>query len=341
MKKNYNCGSSETTRKAPYFDFSDFYKYGHAEHVPRISEEFLEWFIGFFEGDGSLSYRENGSYTRLSVSVAQKEKKILDKIAYTFGFGRVSCTSSKSSVWWRWTLESKKTVKPIYFLLSGNLILPNRQQQFLNWVKVGEKKGIFQPGKTKPWSSSISLNNGWLSGFIDAEGCFYAAFRLSTAKKYVKYEKLLKSILIKKFSKTVFNKKEQEILEIFYLSKPNLRQKMLLAQKNDQLTFQVFEEIAKLFETQSLSKYKFKNKTTYYVQLELNTLESQEILIDYLWCYKLKTIKYISFRRWWRVYLRRKNGIHLSPKGIKRLFRLVKAINQHTAELYDKSYIEK
>lgn len=339
MKKNYNCGSSETIRKAPYFDFNDFYKYGHAAHVPRISEAFLEWFIGFFEGDGSLSYTENNSYTRLRFSLAQKEKKIIEQISYTFGFGRVSRTSSKTSIWWRWTLESKRSIEQMYFLLSGNLILPNRRKQFLDWFEVGQKNGIFKDYKAKPWSSSISLKNGWLSGFIDAEGCFYASFRLSTAKKYVQSEKLIKPILT--MPKNIFNKKEQEIFNIFCLSKPILRQKMLLSQKNDQLTFQVFEEIAKLFETKSLSKYKFKNKKTYYVQLELNTLTSQEILIDYLWCYKLKTIKYISFRRWWRVYLRRKNGIHLSPKGIKRLFKLVKAINQNTAELYDKSYIEK
>ena len=64
MKKNYNCESSETTRETSNFNFNDFYKYGHVKHVPRISEEFLEWFIGFFEGNGSLSYTENTFYNR-------------------------------------------------------------------------------------------------------------------------------------------------------------------------------------------------------------------------------------------------------------------------------------
>ena len=45
-------GSSETTREASLFDFRYFYKYGQSSHVPRISEAFLEWFVGFYEGDG-------------------------------------------------------------------------------------------------------------------------------------------------------------------------------------------------------------------------------------------------------------------------------------------------
>lgn len=43
--------SSETKGKASTFNFDLFYAYGHASHVPRISEAFLEWFIGFFEGE--------------------------------------------------------------------------------------------------------------------------------------------------------------------------------------------------------------------------------------------------------------------------------------------------
>lgn len=36
----------------------------------------------------------------------------------------------------------------------------------------------------KPWTSKVSLQNGWLSGFLDAEGCFYAHYKLSKRPSY-------------------------------------------------------------------------------------------------------------------------------------------------------------
>ena len=72
--KTFTNGSSETRRKEPFFSFANFYKYGHAKHVPRIEESFLEWFIGFFEGDGSLSsHATYGPYIQLRFSISQKE----------------------------------------------------------------------------------------------------------------------------------------------------------------------------------------------------------------------------------------------------------------------------
>ena len=125
---NFNLyGSSETIRKAPYFNFDDFYTYGHAKHVPRISETFLEWFIGFFEGDGSLGFSKKRFYTRLRkvkaykepvcerlyFHICQKERQIIEKIAYIFGFGGVSSFNKNGEVYWRWTLDSKNAIENI------------------------------------------------------------------------------------------------------------------------------------------------------------------------------------------------------------------------------------
>ena len=190
MENNNNCGSSETIRKAPYFNFEDFYKYGHAKHVPRIEESFLEWFIGFFEGDGYLGFSKsriynrvrNGKiykevvYERLRFSICQKERKIIENIAYKFGFGRISSFNQKGEIYWKWELDSKKSIENIAYLLLGNLIIIERQKQFLEWIETGEKRNMIKLpfNKNKPYFSSINLNNAWLSGFIDAEACFYA-----------------------------------------------------------------------------------------------------------------------------------------------------------------------
>lgn len=351
MEKNYNCGSSETIRKALDFNFNDFYKYGHADHVPRIKESFLEWFIGFFEGDGSLGFSKKRFYNRsrngktyvepvcerLVFKICQKERQIIEKIAYTFGFGSVSCFKKNENFYWCWSLNSKQSIERIGYLLSGNLIIIKRQQQFVKWVEIGQKKNMFKfPfDKNKPWNSNISLNNGWISGFIDAEGCFYANFSIPHILKK-KIEKL-------PTMKKNWSKQDYEIFFEISKHKFKLKQKMSLTQISTSENLQLFKKILILFQGKTL--YIFNNnkisKLSYndYVRVEFHSLYSQELIINYLTDYPLQTIKNISFKRWQRVYLRRKEGVHLSPKGTKRLYRLVNAINSHSKRPYDKKYI--
>ena len=88
------------------------------------------------------------------------------------------------------------------------------------------------------------------------------------------------------------------------------------------------------------SFFVFQNKTIkkttdkYYVRIELSSLSSLNIIVNYLKTYPLQTIKNVAFIRWTRVYFRRKNKVHLSPKATQRLYRLVKAINHHSKQLY-------
>ena len=352
MQNNNNCGSSETIRKAPYFNFEDFYKYGHAKHVPRIEESFLEWFIGFFEGDGYLGFSKSRIYNRLRngkeykepvcerlyFHICQKEKRIIEKIAYIFGFGRVSSFNQNGEIYSRWVLDSKNSMEKIAYLLSGNLIIKERQKQFLQWIKVGEKKNMFKfPfNKNKPYCSSINLKNAWLSGFIDAEACFYANFSLPSSIKQ-------KIITLPKMKKNWSNEHYQIFIEISQY-KFRLLQKMTLTQVSTEETNELFKQILFLFKGKSF--YIFQNSkakklsTKKYVRVEFSSLDSQKLIIDYLSNYPLQTIKHISFIRWKKVYFRRKEGVHLSPKGTQRIYRLVKAINSHSKTLYNKKYIK-
>jgi hypothetical protein len=57
-KQPSNLGSSETTREAPLFkksqfDFSFIFK-TLPDHIKITDVKFLQWFIGFSEGDGSF-----------------------------------------------------------------------------------------------------------------------------------------------------------------------------------------------------------------------------------------------------------------------------------------------
>ena len=306
-KKTPLCGSSETTRETP-FDFTLFYKYGHAHHISRIPEAFLEWFIGFYEGDGSI-YSSQTLYSkrRFSFQITQKDQQLIERLQYTFGFGNISKEIRTTGIYWKWTLESKETIEKMAYLLHGNLIWPYRQIQYIEWIQTGQKQGLFQQIQLDLVMianrvDNISFNNAWLSGFIDAEGCFYAH--------------------IKETCSTIPG------------SLPNihLKQKMHLTQAlkaPDRSDLMVFERFQTIFELKSrISIFQNNSEGRFFARIECHTLLSQELIIHYLNYYKLKTQKYISYRRWWRVWLRRKEQIHLTDKGRKRLYRLVKNINQ-------------
>ena len=81
-----NIGSSETIREALQFD--DYTKLGQPEHIPNVDKSFLEWFIGFTEGDGSFDQ------SKLAFIINQKDPKLLFKIKKKLGFGSVYETSN-------------------------------------------------------------------------------------------------------------------------------------------------------------------------------------------------------------------------------------------------------
>jgi hypothetical protein len=58
-KTTSNLGSSETTHEAPLFkksqfDFSLYFQNAQPDHIKITDVKFLQWFIGFSEGDGSI-----------------------------------------------------------------------------------------------------------------------------------------------------------------------------------------------------------------------------------------------------------------------------------------------
>lgn len=299
-------GSSETTRETP-FNFDLFYKYGHAHHISRIPESFLEWFIGFYEGDGSI-YSTQTSYSkkRLSFQITQKDQQFIQQLRDTFGYGNINKEIRKTGVYWKWTLESKETIEKIAYLLYGNLIWPNRQIQYIKWIQIGQNQGLFSkiPLKELTFISSnksISLQNAWLSGFIDAEGCFYAHLKeMNSLKSGKPTVKLSQKMTLTQIMKT-----------------PNQSERI------------IFDKLLNLFQIKG-TIYIFQNQVNnnFYGRIEIRTIQDQKRLIQYLQNYKLKSQKYIAYRRWWRVWLRRTEKIHLTEKGLKRLRRLIHNINQ-------------
>jgi hypothetical protein len=177
MKKNniildkYFDGSSETLRKVT-FDFDVFTNSYIIDQKKKIDQDFLEWFVGFTEGDGSftISRPKNGK-KRLFFFLVQNDIQALQRIRSTLGFGRVQKHGNAH----RFAASSKADIDRLITLFNGNLLLDKTNTRFRQWVDVrneltpNKKNHIRVKNQLKLFNY---LDTGWLSGFISAEGCF-------------------------------------------------------------------------------------------------------------------------------------------------------------------------
>lgn len=309
-------GSSETTRESPLssFNFTDFVEHHIVQHKKLVDPAFLEWFVGFVEGDGTFCSREipprqltpavinvidqdsaqaRGSMVlrkrRFLFQVCQKDPKVLYKIRGGLGFGTVRQSGSKEARHWRYTVEDRRGVQRIMALFNGNLVLPKRRRQFANWIC--EAREILWPSfALRDTAPVVSLDTGWLSGFIDAEGCFYAGFTTPALRYTVSYR---------------------------------LSQKMHITQRDEAGEREVLGQIGLLLQSKATVRL-VKPPDCY--RIEVCSVESHQLLIEYLKRFPLQA-KAVAFRQWWRVYLLRVEGRHLNETGIRRMRRLCSTIS--------------
>ena len=336
--------SSETTREPPLssFNFTDFVEHHLVEHKKLVNPAFLEWFVGFVEGDGTFCSREIPPYQptpavrgvgtpasqsgpsqpprsyifiknvkgvaneppfyfsqkcvnkgarkrRFLFQVCQKDPKVLYKIREELGFGAVRQSGNEEARHWRYTVEDRRGLQRIMALFNGNLVLPKRRRQFANWIC--DAREILWPSfALSDTGPVVSLDTGWLSGFIDAEGCFYAAFTTPSLRYTVSYR---------------------------------LAQKMHITQRDEYGEREVLGRIGLLLQSKATVRL-VKPPDCY--RIEMCSVESHQVLIEYLKHFPLQS-KAIPFRQWWRVYLLRVKGRHLNETGIRRMRRLCSTIS--------------
>lgn len=159
-------GTSETTREitSDFFNFNLFLN-NLPVHKKTISFDFLSWFVGFVEGDASFIVTKNN---RLFFILVQNDLKLLYKIKNTLGFGRVS----RHTTCWRFIVADKINILKLIYLFNGNLLLDKTNSRFTMWLQA-YNLGSPNPIVLKQSLKVINyLTNSWLSGFIEAEGCF-------------------------------------------------------------------------------------------------------------------------------------------------------------------------
>ena len=146
---------------------------------PIPSTSFLEWFVGFTEGDGNFTVNNRGEL-QFVITQGTANIQVLTYIAEILGFGRVIKQGAHTS---RFVVNSKAQAYLVVLLFNGNLVLPVKAQSFTKFLAAynllaSNPNAKYNLPTVKLISNSIlpTLTDSWLLGFVDAEGCFTCSF---------------------------------------------------------------------------------------------------------------------------------------------------------------------
>lgn len=252
-----------------FYDFSNFFKfssgYKHVQKLFSSKRDFLEWFLGFAEGDGSFGIRDG----RPIFVINQAEIEILKKIRSVLGFGTVFTYKQAGRVYARYLVTDKKGIVALIHLFNGNIHLQKVHDRFTTWVECANtvfsfSSPFYEPicVKVRRSPTEISFSNAWLSGFFDAEGGFYAG--LTEVKKAGKMYR-------------------------------RLRLNAYVDQKNE---LDVLKQIQVLFCVANVTTRSVEKKT---YRVNCCTKKSIEKILSYFENYNLRSKKHIVYSMWRKI----------------------------------------
>jgi len=170
--------------------------------IKQPSPEFLTWLIGFSEGDGSFVKAKDGNL-RFTITQDSGDVQILDYIKKELNQGKVERHGKKS---YRFIVWDRLGLYLISLIFNGNIRTPGKLKSFNDFLRVFNQKiknsvrslsklkkfelnkDIFQVIEPVNTTLEITLNDSWLIGFIDAEGCFHVRFATVSNSFTIRFE---------------------------------------------------------------------------------------------------------------------------------------------------------
>ena len=295
-KNAQEIGSSETTREMllTQLCFEDYTRFGTPMHKPNPKSAFLEWFVGFFEAEGSfLKWLNKNGQDRFGIDVSQKDAQLIKKIRSEFGFGKVVEIVRKNETYWRYYVHSLENIERLIWLFNGNLVTVKKQEQFKAWLdsfnRRHNKTILFSQRKPE-----ASFENAWLSGFFEGDAGFFVS-----PKNVIRINKNGSRSYDIKMKFSITQKGEEKLLS---------QMKRLLKIPTD--LYQITNGC-------SLEKYN---------RIETNRLDCHLLLVKYLTDYRFLGKRYIYFHRWKRILDYRIKDYPITEKSILKLKRLISSI---------------
>ena len=273
--------SSETIRKTTL----SFFNYKTINKKPQ-NTAFLSWFVGFTEGDGSFIV----SHQRLFFIINQKDERVLYYIRTNLGFGKVSTYGNYS----RYIVADRKNCDRLIELFNGNLLLHKTRERFKSWLCERNRGSQDQKSFKNRDQPHSFQDDGWLSGFVDAEGSFNA----------------------------------QKISDNRYTLSFRIRLRFILDQKNE---LSLLLSIQDFLGTGHIGiRETNKRESGEINRLTCTHTQSHQKLVEYLKKYPLRTPKRTGFLRWKTLmnYIKNRSCLVWQGKVLNRVLFLVKNINK-------------
>ena len=120
--------------------------------------KFKQWLAGLIDGDGCFLLSKKG-YASLEITMDIRDERALQAVKNVYG-GSIKLRSGVSAL--RYRLHNKQGLLNLINDVNGHIRNPIRLIQ-LNYICVNYNINLIYPEK-------LTLNNGWLSGFFDADG---------------------------------------------------------------------------------------------------------------------------------------------------------------------------
>lgn len=243
------------------------------------------YLAGLFEGDGHISMSTKDSKNqyspRFNITFNLKDKPLADKllslIKYYSGIDsggaaepaliRIKHKENACVL----TISNPEVLVFIVYLINGKLRGPKIQTiyKLIDWLNSSPAGTHLNIPKRALNKSSLSLDS-WLSGFTDADGCFYIRFSGSAA--------------------STLNRKRRIACRF------TLEQRMKDPKSKD--TYEnLFTDIAKFFQTNLNVRNQSVSNRQYYI-ISVSSLKSLPIITEYFLMHPLFSSKYLDYTDW-------------------------------------------
>ena len=145
-----------------------------SDHVPNknnLTDIEFGWFLaGLIEGDGWFGYKE------LHIVFAEEDTSLAYYIKKRVGYGNIYKIKDKKAV--RYICKNKSGLFIILSLINGKLLSNYKYDQIIKQNYCEQFNLSFLPPLKK-----LTLDNHWLAGFTQADGCFHISVIKSKTHK--------------------------------------------------------------------------------------------------------------------------------------------------------------
>lgn len=275
------------------------------ENKQTNSYNINSYLAGLFEGDGHINLskgiKSNGkiSYPYIAITFVNKDLPLINILVKLYG-GRLRFKNKENAI--VWIVGNHKDLINLINLMNGYLRTPKliKFNDLIVWLN---DRYSYKIPTHSPDTSDL-INNGWLAGFIDADG----SFKVRYTEKRMNNNPLNLNPLPK-----ILTKGRIEVRFVLEQRKSLNGTLSDIINCNDNESYKpIMLKIQSFFGITSDLRVSKHNKDKTYWIIEVTSLNKLNLIIQYLNNYPLLTAKRNDYEDWLKVYHLISNNKHLS-----------------------------